>query len=175
MKCPACEGTLKEILIDTVMVDVCKGACGGIWFDAFELHKVDEPFESLGECLLDIETDEKIEVDHEKRRMCPKCKSITMMRHFFSVKHNVEVDECPRCGGYWLDYGELGKIRRLYSSEEERKNAAEKYFSDLMDNELEEMRSKSQEQLEKANKIAKIFRFICPSYYIPGKQPWGAY
>jgi len=24
-------------------------------------------------------------------------------------------------------------------------------------------------------KISNMFRFICPSYYIPGKQDWGAF
>jgi hypothetical protein len=37
------------------------------------------------------------------------------------------------------------------------------------------MRRESQEKLEKARRIANIFRFICPSYYIPGKQEWGAF
>jgi len=29
--------------------------------------------------------------------------------------------------------------------------------------------------LESARKIANAFKFICPSYYIPGKQAWGAF
>ena len=29
----------------------------------------------------------------------------------FSAKRRVEVDECPGCGGCWLDAGELEKIR----------------------------------------------------------------
>jgi Zn-finger nucleic acid-binding protein len=32
-------------------------------------------------------------------------------RHFFSAKRRIEVDECPNCGGYWLDAGELAQIR----------------------------------------------------------------
>jgi Zn-finger nucleic acid-binding protein len=32
-------------------------------------------------------------------------------RHFFSAKRRVEVDQCPNCGGYWLDAGELNQIR----------------------------------------------------------------
>jgi Zn-finger nucleic acid-binding protein len=32
-------------------------------------------------------------------------------RHFFSAKRRVEVDQCPNCGGYWLDAGELALIR----------------------------------------------------------------
>ena len=28
---------------------------------------------------------------------------------------------------------------------------------------------------ESARKVARIFKFISPSYYIPGKQGWGAF
>jgi len=111
MKCPACSNLLQEITIADVTVDVCKGGCGGIWFDNFELKKFDEPHESLGQALLEIERDESIVIDRTKRLGCPKCDDVVMMRHFFSVKKEVAVDQCPGCGGYWLDYGELGKIR----------------------------------------------------------------
>jgi Zn-finger nucleic acid-binding protein len=35
-----------------------------------------------------------------------------MLRRWFSRKREVEIDECPACGGHWLDAGELAKIRR---------------------------------------------------------------
>jgi len=158
-----------------LVVDVCQGGCGGIWFDRFELNKVDEPHESLGESLLDVERDENVVVDHEKKRNCPRCGDVVLKRYFFSVKREIEVDECPKCAGFWLDQGELGAIRGQFESEEARKEAAEQYFSEIFGDELAEMSQESQEKLEKARKIARMFRFICPSYYIPGKQRWGAF
>jgi Zn-finger nucleic acid-binding protein len=161
--------------VSDVTVDVCKGGCGGIWFDQFELKKFDEPHESAGEALLDIERDENITVDHSQRLACPKCDNVTMLRHFFSIKKQVEVDECGNCGGFWLDAGELGQIRGLFGSEEERHQAAHAYFSDVFGEQLAAMKAESEEKLTKARKIAHIFRFICPTYYIPGKQDWGAF
>jgi uncharacterized protein len=175
MKCPACKNTLEEITIEGITLDVCRNGCGGIWFDNFELMKVDEPDECDAEQLLDIEIDESIKVDHNARRNCPVCESQPMLRHFFSVKRSVTVDECPRCGGVWLDYGELGSIRRQFKSEAERTVAAGEYFQDLFGGELAKMRAESEEKRRRAKKIAHIFRFICPSYYIPGKQDWGAF
>ncbi len=175
MRCPACDHRLTQIIVGDITVDVCKGACGGIWFDRFELQKVDEPHESAGEILLDIERDERIKVDHDKRRHCPKCASIIMMRHFYSVKMQVEVDECPGCAGYWLDVGELTAIRKEFKSEAEKMKATEEYFSEIFDTQLGELRAKSAEQAERIRRIAWMFRFICPSYYIPGKQAWGAF
>lgn len=175
MKCPACGNTLQEMVVEGITLDVCKDGCGGIWFDRFELKKVDEPHESRGECLLDVARDPDVTLDHNQRRTCPKCDGIVMMRHFFSAKRKIEVDECPSCAGFWLDHGELGDIRNQFDSEEERNQAAEELFDEIFGTELARMSADSQEKLQKARKIARIFRFLCPSYYIPGKQPWGAY
>lgn len=175
MKCPVCDNPMEEVIVEDIAIDVCKQGCGGLWFDRFELQKVDEPHESAGEKLLQIETDRKATTDHSETRMCPKCKDIGMMRHFFSIKREVEVDECPNCGGFWLDYGELGRIRNQYPTEEERNKAADEYFNEIFGVELKKMEEESEEKLKKAKKIARMFRFICPSYYIPGKQKWGAF
>ena len=42
MKCPACKNPLLEKDAEGMTLDVCYGGCGGIWFDAFELQRVDE-------------------------------------------------------------------------------------------------------------------------------------
>ncbi|MBD2186318.1 TFIIB-type zinc ribbon-containing protein [Aerosakkonema funiforme] len=131
MKCPACENNLTEIVTEAITVDVCEGGCGGIWFDRFELHHVDEPTETIDEILLNIHKNEQIQVDDAKKRHCPRCQNIVMMRHYFSVKKEVLVDECPKCGGYWLDAGELPKIRNEFSSEAAREAAADEYFSQV--------------------------------------------
>jgi len=175
MRCPACTHVLKEIAVDDITVDACVDGCGGIWFDRFELQKVDEPHESAGEQLLNIERDPEVNVDHNLQRYCPRCGDMLMMRHFYNARRKTEVDECPQCGGFWVDFGELATIRKHFATEEERKAFAGEYFADIFDQELMAMRHKSDEKLEKANHIARMFRFICPSYYLPGKQSWGAF
>lgn len=167
MKCPACGNPLQEMTVEEITVDVCKGGCGGIWFDRFELKKFDEPHESAGAQLLEVERDDNVTVDHTKKRMCPKCDNIVMMRHFFTVKKQVEVDECPGCAGFWLDSGELGQIRSLFNTEAERVQAAEEYYSEIFDEQLTEMKREGEEKAAKANTIANMFRFLRPSYYIP--------
>ena len=111
MKCPACFNPLKEIQVGSLKVDVCQGGCGGVWFDAFELERVDEENEAAGEPLLHIQRDEGVVVDSSRKRDCPRCAGIKLHRHYFSAKRRVEVDQCPNCGGYWLDSGELEQIR----------------------------------------------------------------
>jgi Zn-finger nucleic acid-binding protein len=165
---------MQQMTIDDVAVDVCEGGCGGIWFDNFELKKFDEPHEGAGQALLDIECNPQVVLDHSKRLDCPKCNMI-MMRHFFSITHKVEVDECPSCAGFWLDAGELRQIRSLFETEQEREKAADQYFNDVFGDELAAMEAENQEKLARSRKVANMFRFICPSYYIPGKQLWGAF
>lgn len=120
MKCPACFNALKEIQVGNLRVDVCQNGCGGIWFDAFELEQADEEREAVGEPLLHIERDQRVIVDFARKRECPRCTGIKLHQHFFSAKRRVQVDQCPNCGGYWLDAGELAQIR-----EERAETAAE--------------------------------------------------
>jgi len=117
MKCPACYNELTEVQVGPIQVDVCQGGCGGVWFDAFELQQVDEIHEP-GDSLLHIQPDPQVVVDLSRKRECPRCAGIKLHRHFFSPRRQVQVDQCPNCGGYWLDAGELALIRRERGQEE---------------------------------------------------------
>jgi len=110
MKCPACFNELTQLLVGSLTTDACQDGCGGIWFDAFELQKVDEQHEP-GDPLMHIRRDESIRVESTRKRECPRCAGVKLHRHFFSARRQVQVDECPNCGGYWLDAGELAQIR----------------------------------------------------------------
>jgi len=175
VNCPACKHEMTAVKNHDIVVDVCESGCGGIWFDWFELKKVDEPHEALGENLMHVRRNEALNVDLECKRDCPQCDGVTMLRHFASVKREVQVDECPSCAGFFLDYGELHQIREQYETAEERSRAAESLFTELFDGSLDEKRSESEDRLGRAKALARMFRFLLPSYYIPGKQKWGAF
>jgi uncharacterized protein len=134
MKCPACGNDLTATVIDNATVDLCKDGCGGGWFDQFELKKVNKPGESASDKLIELQRSSSMHpVDQVKRRNCPRCTGIVMMRHYFSVKREVLVDECAGCGGIWLDAGELEQIRNEFSSEEERQAATQQYISSVLE------------------------------------------
>lgn len=156
-----------------VTVDVCAGGCGGMWFDWLELDRVDERHET-GEGLLEVRRDPTLGVDPQKRISCPLDGEI-MMRRFRSVRRKTIVDECPRCAGFWLHFGELVTIRQEFDTTEEREEAALEYYSEMFDPDLAVKRAQTRSDLKKARKVAHAFRFICPSYYMPGKQDWGAF
>ena len=82
--------------------------------------------------MLHIGRDDSVVVDTERRRKCPKCGSIVMMRHYFSDQRKVEVDECPGCGGVWLDGGELSLIRKENATVAAKENAAKAYLGKFL-------------------------------------------
>ena len=69
MRCPACFNELTQTQVGSLRVDVCQGGCGGIWFDAFELQRVDEEEEAAGEPLLQIERDPKSKWIPQRKRV----------------------------------------------------------------------------------------------------------
>ena len=109
MKCPACGNPLVSRGAGAITVDVCDGGCGGVWFDNFELRKVDE---AGAHAIRSVPRDLSLLVDSQSRRRCPKCADQTMMRRFFSRLRRTQIDECPECAGIWLDAGEFDAIRK---------------------------------------------------------------
>ncbi len=176
VNCPACGHVLTSRTAGDVTVDVCDGGCGGIWFDHYELAKLDEGTESAGEALLDVRHDPGVVVDPAERYRCPKSTTgAVLMRHFWSVKREVTIDECAECGGIFLDAGELGRIRNEFPTDEARHAAADAYFGEVVDPILERQHELDQEELARAQRFAHAFRFITPSWYIPGKQAGAAF
>ena len=74
MNCPACDRELQGKTVGDINVDVCDGGCGGIWFDVLELKKLDEKHETAGKELLGLTKAPDVQIDHEGKRECPKCK-----------------------------------------------------------------------------------------------------
>ena len=176
MKCPRTGTQLKEVEIGGIKVDISE-ACGGVWLDNFELKKFDEVRESAGQQLIELMSQYRSDdIDLSQRLSSPRHPEVVMMRRFFSPKRLIEIDECPQCGGIWLDAGELTKIRELFPTEEDREKAGKEFVDEVFDNSgIREMLEESKENEQKAGRIANMFRWLCPSHYIPGKQDGGAF
>ena len=132
MNCPACGGALTPVDVSGLTIDVCQGGCAGIWFDRAELRSLDEPAAKAGEALVALAGKPQVRVNVTERRRCPKCPDSVLMRHFYSAKRAVAVDECPTCAGTWLDGGELEQIRREYDSGAARRQAAHVLFEEIL-------------------------------------------
>jgi len=88
-------------------LDMCYGGCGGIWFDADELKRV------TPRAAATLHTIWQAPVDPKKLaepRRCPRCPDQILDRKWFSDLKRVEIDQCPICGGIWLDAGEFSSV-----------------------------------------------------------------
>jgi len=109
-------------------------ACGGVWFDNFELKHFDEVHESAGEKLIELMSQYKNDdIDLSQRLNSPRHTEVVMKRRFFSPKRQIEIDECPQCGGIWLEAGELTKIRELFPTERDRKKAGKEFLDEVFE------------------------------------------
>lgn len=160
LHCPVCSRKLRQLTVSGIIVDVCHGGCGGIWFDNFELQKFDESHEAGGEELLGIPFDPLLRIDHRRRRACPKCKDQPLRRHYYSRHKQVEVDSCPNCGGFWLDCGELARIRHEAKDARELKRLAHSYALSTATPMLSGLRSKGGGQAKQAATIKRLFDFV---------------
>ena len=88
-------------------LDVCYGGCGGIWFDATELGRVSSRAAATLHTIWNVPV---ANVKQTEPRLCPRCPEQVLERKWFSESQKVEIDQCPQCGGVWLDAGEFSRI-----------------------------------------------------------------
>ncbi|HQH26510.1 MAG TPA: zf-TFIIB domain-containing protein, partial [Oligoflexia bacterium] len=99
MNCPACSSKLTPQNAGNLELDVCTESCGGIWFDAGELEKLDHADENAADSLLRPLTNQKVPLDRARGRQCPKCPGTSLARQFYDSQYEIEIDYCLRCGG----------------------------------------------------------------------------
>jgi len=107
MKCPSCKNQLREKGAGGLTLDVCYGGCGGIWFDAAELERVSARAATTLHTIWQVPVSS---VKLSEPRTCPRCPEQVLERKWFSDSKKVEIDQCPKCGGVWLDAGEFTRI-----------------------------------------------------------------
>ena len=111
MKCLRCADSELEVQVkgegaEIFEVDSCK-SCGGVWLDADELKKLDDNM------FVDVETIEYKAAQagqDDAVLMCPRCQ-VKMDKVHPAGFEKIVVDNCPTCKGFWLDTGELEKMR----------------------------------------------------------------
>ena len=112
LSCPRCSTPLTPLRVGGTSTDICEH-CGGLWLDRLELSRFEDPDSVFGDALVaHLSRIPAALVDHAARLRCPRHPGAVMLRRAFSRKIPIQIDECPECGGLWLDAGELAQIRR---------------------------------------------------------------
>ena len=160
-KCPRTNTSLREIDLGGITVDF-SDACGGVFFDNFELQKFDDRTEFLGEYLCEIMANaQNSNINFSERLKCPNCPDIVMMRRGHSPKKLVEIDECPACAGLWFDAGELATIRQHFPHEQARRKATEELIEQVMNSpEVIAHEKELQRDIENAEQMSRRLRRI---------------
>ncbi len=84
-----------------------------------------------------------------------------MRRYFYSPKNQVEVDECPGCGGIWFDYNELAKIRELFPNQQDRDKAGKDFVLAMLETNIQKSHDKKIQQKDAlAQKLQRLFMSV---------------
>lgn len=112
LRCPRSSIPLQRFRIGGIDTDVCED-CGGLWLDRLELTRFQPPESAFGDGLVaHLQQFPPTLIDHSIRLTCPHHPDVVMLRRRFSLTVPIEIDECPQCGGIWLDTDELAQVRR---------------------------------------------------------------
>lgn len=113
--CPDCGDEMYTMDLEGVEVELC-ARCSGMWLDQGELVQASGEYVDTT-----FSADEASEAG-KSRRNCPDS-GTTLWRRSFTRGAPVMVDQCPQCGGMFLDEGELSKIQtRLKAAREWEEN-----------------------------------------------------
>jgi len=110
--CPECGGALHEVWASAnygrvLMLDQCK-ACGGVWFDRWELYFVtDRSIKDLE--AVDSAAFSAPVAPHPLKGNCPRCEKELARFIDPNLPKDALIERCPGCKGLWLNRGELGK------------------------------------------------------------------
>jgi uncharacterized protein len=159
--CPRTGKKLRTILIGGVAIEFSE-ACGGAFFDRHELERFDDAVERPGDQLAELMNRHRVSgLDFAKRLRCPKDPDVVMMRRFYSPKRGVEVDECPACGGLWMDAGELAAARVERPDDAAARQHTKELLAEVMGTRLLAEHKKEQEDVEETTRrIRKVFGFF---------------
>lgn len=172
MNCPACNHELKLMPVTGVKVLACRDSCGGLWFEWRELKKLKDRNAAAGQSLLLLERAEGVHIYRDIQHPCPKCTHTLLYRHCFSRKFNYEIDQCSKCGGFWVDVGALAGLEQQ-SPPETDQQTAKAYFHSLFEENLPPENLTHPDTQEAARIIDRLFRFLTPQSLLPEHTPLG--
>ena len=123
----------------------------------YEIKKINQNNFGSGGDLLKISQTEGIRLFRNVDHICPKCEMTLLLRHFFDRKRGLEVDQCARCGGIWI---EMATMLKGKESEVEREKLIEDYFTFIYEKKILKMDLIVSDIRLAAEQILQVFRFL---------------
>ena len=158
INCPACGKPMKKVFIpsEKINIDICTEGCGGIFFDNREFDKFNEQNEDISVIIEELQNKTFESVNTEATRNCPVC-GMKMVQNKTSINGEILVDDCYGCGGKFLDYAELEKIRAEFATDNDRSRATMAYLNQRVGKELSLLDAKHQNIARHQSMGQKLF------------------
>ena len=167
MQCPSCQNPLSEQSVAGLAVFACVGSCCGLWFPRRAVRRLSALPRAAGRALLALPRAEGVRLFRDPEHPCPRCQTTLLYRHGFIPRLETEIDQCAKCGGFWVDPGALARLNDPDLPEEKRQALARDYFEELFEKRVRGMNLVNHDTLEAAREIIRIFQFITPEAYGP--------
>ena len=136
---------------------VCQDSCGGLWIGCYEIKKITSENLGCGRNLLKVPKAEGLRSFRNVDHICPECKTTLLFRHFFNRKRGLEVDQCSRCGGVWVEIGDLIETLKPGNKWDEGLDA---YFQFIYSEKILKMDLSNADIRTAAGKILQVFKFL---------------
>lgn len=161
INCPACGETMEKIFIPSegINIDICTNGCGGIFFDNREFEKFNEIHEDISIIEEKLKNKNFKSVEDEGTRICPACGG-QMVKNTSGIGGKIIVDDCYLCGGKFLDFGELIKIREEFNNDSGRSKAAMQFLYKEVGQDIKSIDQKLQQAKEYRSIAQKLFYSI---------------
>lgn len=160
LNCPACGNELTPQTISPLTLHACDGGCGGLWIEWIDSETV-EALQSPAPTSFTICKGDQRQTNPALQYRCPQCTNLVMNRHYVRVLDDVLVDECPSCGGIWLNAGEVDEVRDQFTQE-----TPETALDDADTQDTEG----SADQLQRARRFRQVCHYLCGGHTVRQEQ-----
>jgi Zn-finger nucleic acid-binding protein len=142
-----------------VTVDVCK-QCAGVFFDEGEINRLrldgNNAMVELEDAIVPSDAHVEFKVLKETPRACPNCRNpMDKMRYLYNSP--VMLDSCSKCGGVWVEDGELRSMRDVLEGCDEKgatKVRTEAYVA------MAELQSRTEANLMRVKRVERAMRLF---------------
>ena len=160
-RCPRCKVPTSRVEYEGASVRMC-GRCGGYWVTQIALkaiaHRRDTEFtEAVKERFLQLAD----ESNSTEPLMCMSCGKF-MVKDQFKDWDDIVIDRCEKCGGIWLDPGELQKIQiywEYFRDHPEQSNLDAIAKRALLESEMDQRVRDVKEARERMREVAHWSRY----------------
>lgn len=155
--CPQCDMAMQVVQVVShyekpFEVEQCP-QCGGMWFDAYEHHRVAERDVARLDVLDEKQLATKVCVKNTLQ--CPKDDTRLYVFRDIQFPRDIIVESCRTCGGLWFNKGELQKYRAFFLKKWPRKKST-KTGTALLTNYFLQVNS-AHEQKKREGEAVKAF------------------